>query len=173
MNTNHDHATNNQNPEYYVLIDGQKVPLTPEQRKAWLTMINDVRRQARKAGTCGQPDFRKCCGDCGLCPWQTEGLFVYMDDRDRYVDGFAAGSLAPANPQMPIDREYEEKDMWERLYSAADDLVQRGEEILRMAMEEGLSSHEISRRTGIAKSTVVDRMNKLLGFIREHREDFI
>lgn len=34
MNTNHDHATNNQNPEYYVLIDGQKVPLTPEQRKA-------------------------------------------------------------------------------------------------------------------------------------------
>ena len=40
-------------------------------------------------------------------------------------------------------------------------------------MQEGLSAHQIADRTGIAKSTVVDRLNKLLDFIREHRDDLI
>ena len=35
------------------------------------------------------------------------------------------------------------------------------------------SAHQIADRTGIAKSTVVDRLNKLLVFIREHRDDLV
>ena len=102
MSTTHEHGNPEQNPSRYAIVDGKKIPLSPEQQKAWYEMVNKARRYARDFGTCGQPDFRKCYGDCSLCPFQREGTFVYSDDHDRYVDGFATGKYAPANPQKSV-----------------------------------------------------------------------
>lgn len=158
---------------YYVIVNGENVPINPEQKKAWNEMINRNRHYARDFGICGQPDFRKCYGDCSLCPFQREGSFVYTDDRKRYVDGFANGKYAPVNPQYSVENQVADADAWDWLYQQADKTVTRGREILYLSMEEGLSAHQISKQTGIAKSTVVDRLNKLLAFIREHRDDLI
>ena len=160
-------------PSVYAVVDGRKIPLTPAQRCAWNEMINRNRRYARNFGTCGQPDYRKCLGDCGSCPYQTEGSFVYADDRERYADGFSSGRFAPAAPEPTPEDETVKASVWEWLYGEADKTVRRGKDILFLYLEEGLSAHQISARTGIAKSTVVDRLNRLLAFIREHREDLV
>ena len=162
-----------QNPVYYAIINGRKIALTHEQRKGWNEMINRNRRYARDFGLCGQANFRRCSGDCGICPFKKEGAFVYMDDRDRFADGYSSGRFTPANPTVTPEDEAVEADTWDWLYREADKTVQRGQEILCLRMQEGLSAHQIADRTGIAKSTVVDRLNKLLDFIREHREDLI
>lgn len=173
MSTIHGNGNNEQNPVYYAIINGKKIALTHEQRKGWNEMINRNRRYARDFGLCGQPDFRKCSGDCGTCPFKKEGAFVYMDDRERFVDGYSKGKFAPANPAVTTEDEAVGAETWDWLYREAEKTVKRGQEILYLSMQEGLSAHQIADRTGIAKSTVVDRLNKLLDFIREHRDDLI
>ncbi len=155
----------------YAMIDGKKVPLTQEQQKAWYEMVNKTRRYARNYRTCGQPDFRKCCGDCALCPYDREGAFIYADDRDRYADGFAYGRYAPASPQETPEEKAENNDKWVWLYREAEKTVICGKNILQLYLEDGLSARQIANHTGIAKSTVVDRLNKLLAFIRVHRNE--
>ena len=158
---------------FYVTVNGETVALTNEQKKAWYEMRNKTRRYARDFGTCGQPDFTKCCGDCGLCAFQCEGAFIYADDRERYADGFFTGPFTPANPSKSVEDTVADADAREWLYREADELEKHGGKILKLTLEEGLSAHQISRKTGIAKSTVVDRLNRLLDFIREHREELI
>jgi DNA-directed RNA polymerase specialized sigma24 family protein len=96
-----------------------------------------------------------------------------MDDHERFADGYSKGKFAPANPAVTPEDEAVGADTRDWLYREADKTVKRGHEILYLSMEEGLSAHQIADRTGIAKSTVVDRLNKLLDFIREHREDLL
>ena len=57
----------------YVIIGGERVSLNPEQQKAWDKFINDARNEARRNGTCGQPNYRLCFGDRACCPYQLAG----------------------------------------------------------------------------------------------------
>jgi len=173
MATKQKHETHDANPDFYLVIDGRKVFLTEEERKVWKEMINRNRRYARNFGTCGQADYRKCQGDCAQCPHTKAGAFIYIDDHERYGDGFAKGEFAPAQQEATPEERAADSDAWSWLYASADRIVDKGEIILRLHLEDGLSTHQISHRTGIAKSTVNDRLNKLLAFIREHRDDLI
>lgn len=173
MSNTRDNRNPEQNPVYYAIVDGKKVALTYEQRKGYNEMINQNRRYARDFGLCGQADFRKCSGDCGTCPYKKEGAFVYMDDRERFADGFSKGRFAPSNPAATPEDLAVGSGTWDWLYREADKMVKRGREILYLSMEEGLSAHQIASRIGIAKSTVVDRLNRLLEFIRENRDDLV
>ena len=158
-------------PACYAVVDGRKIPLTREQQKAWFEMINRNRYYARNFGLCAQPDYRRCGGDCCLCSCQQEGALIYTDDRDRYGDGFASGKYAPAIPPVSVEKQVSDADAWAWLYREADKTARQGGDILRLYLEDGLSAHQIASRTGIAKSTVVDRLNRLLTFIREHRDE--
>ena len=158
---------------HYAVIEGKKILLTHEQHKVWYEMINHNRRYARNYGLCGQPDFRKCGGDCALCPFVREGAFIYSDDRERYGDGYAQGKYAPAHSEKTPEQMAETEDKWAWLYREANKTVTCGKDILQLYLEDGLSARQISNHTGIAKSTVVDSLNKLLAFIRQHRNDLL
>ena len=166
MGTNGKKANVSKETSFYVTIGGKAVALTDEQRKAWNKMANDARRYARDFGACGQPDYRKCCGDCALCAFQQAGAFIFADDRERYADGFGEGPLAPEDHAVA-------NDTWEWLYTEADKLTKSGRDILSLHLEEGLSERKIGDRLGIPWPTVHSRLNKLLAFIREHREELI
>ena len=157
----------------YVLINGTRIPLTREQLQAWRDMINRNRRYARRFGLCGQPEYQRCRGDCGMCPWHTEGMLISSDDRVRYGDGYATGRYAPVYKHKSPEKEVEDAESLSWLYREADKAVRSGSDILRLYLEDGMSASQISGQMGIAKSTVVDRLNRLLAFIREHRDDLI
>lgn len=173
MGTNGKNANTSRETSFYVNIDGKSVPLTNDQRKAWNKMATAARKYAQRFGTCGQPDYRKCCGDCALCAFQRAGAFIYADDRERYVDGFAEGPLAPADTAPTPEDSVADKDAWEWLYREADCLVKCGRDILFLHMEEGLSERKIGDRLDIPWPTVHSRLNKLLAFIREHQDELV
>lgn len=173
MGANGKNAYVSKETSFYVTIDGKAVALTDEQRKAWNKMTNDARRYARDFGACGQPDYRKCCGDCALCAFKQAGAFIFADDREHYADGFAEGPLAPVDTAPTPEDQAVSKDTWEWLYAEADKLTKSGKDILFLHLEEGLSERKIGDHLGIPWPTVHSRLNKLLGFIREHREDLI
>ncbi len=153
--------------EDYIIVGNEKVPVTREQRLAWMQTVNRCRRYAREHGACSQPDYRKCRGDCCVCPYQTQGRLVSVDQG-----GFDGSPIDIPN-RVSAEDEYVSRDTWAWLYEQADMAVERGREILRLYLEDGLSAHGISRETGIPKSTVVDRLNKLIRFMREHADEII
>ena len=161
-----------QDPGYYVCINGEKVPVTYAQRKGWYEMVNNTRRYARTFKTCGQADFRKCCGDCGLCAYKREGLLISMDDPYQFGKEHSCGGSPPDASSLTAEEEVLKQETREWLYQEAEKIVTRGGEILYLKIEIGLSAHQISMETGIAKTTVVGRIRKLIRFIREHKEEF-
>lgn len=166
-------ANTSKETSFYVTVDGKAVPLTEDQRKGWNEMINTTRRYARNFSACGQADYRKCCGDCSLCAFKQAGAFIFADDHERYADGFAEGPLAPVDSAPTPEDSVVTDETWAWLYAEADRLTKSGKDILFLHLEEGLSERKIGDRLGIPWPTVHSRLNKLLGFIREHREDLI
>ena len=67
----------------YVTVEGQRVYLTPEQQAVWDKEIRRARTIAQKEGTCGQPDYHFCSGDCLECRWHVEGKFVSIDEQNN------------------------------------------------------------------------------------------
>ncbi len=62
----------------YVWIAGKKVYLNSELQKEWDKLINKERYRARQEKICGQADYRRCSGDCFVCPWRRKELLFRM-----------------------------------------------------------------------------------------------
>lgn len=71
----------------YVWIAGKKVYLNPELQKEWDKLINKERYRARQEKICGQADYRRCNGDCFVCPWRKEGIVVSYE-TEHFAEGF-------------------------------------------------------------------------------------
>ena len=71
----------------YVWIAGKKVYLNPEQQKERDKLINKERYRARQEKICGQADYRRCNGDCFVCPWRKEGIVVSYE-TEHFAEGF-------------------------------------------------------------------------------------
>lgn len=156
----------------YILVDNQKVFLNPEQQKAWDKFINDVRNRARREGSCGQPNYHLCFGDCETCPHRIQGKVLSSDD-ERYGDGYAAGKnrvlYQPKSPEEIVIGGETQRD----IYTAAARLVKNGDRILRLSTVDGLSTYEIGKELGMPQTTVNKYLKKVLAFLREHRAEFI
>ena len=156
----------------YVPINGQKVHLTPEEQRAYDQMINHERYRARKNKSCSQPDYHKCRGDCAVCPYHVYGTTVSVDD-ETYDDGNARRNKTPLLTSPAPDESISAKDSCRRIYRKADELYKNGARILYMKTVEGRSTYEISEELGMPQTTVNKYVNRLLAYLREHREDFI
>ena len=65
----------------YITCSKQQVSVTEEVWKAWNQPKDKTFHEAHKAGTCGNSNFATCCGDCALCQWNKEGLFISLMTR--------------------------------------------------------------------------------------------
>ena len=156
----------------YVLVNGQKIYLTKPQQQAYDKMINDVRHAAQREGRCGQPDYHLCYGDCGVCPYQTWGMFVSMDDDD-YVEKSNAGEYSHTHSASSLESSVLGKLMLDELYHTAGLRERNGDQILRLYLEEGLSTYKIADRIGMRQTTVNDELKRLLAYVRDHRDDIL
>ena len=144
-----------------IRINGIKIEITEEIKRSWYKMINDTRHEAQRNGTCGQADYRRCSGDCALCPRQLTGNFV------SYEEAFTTADPAPGPAETA-----EQADTLERMLAQARSLCEDGDLILTMCMEK-LSSHEIGSRLGIPQKTAYHRIRRLLKELRDYyKENF-
>lgn len=153
-----------------IRINKKNVPVSKEIKGAWYEMINRNRYFARKTYSCGQPDFRVCCGDCPLCPWYRQGI-VWNFGEERIGDGAdidsMSGTYAPVDNSPGPAELAESRDTVERVLKYARSVCEDGDLILAMRME-GLSSHEIAKRLDTPQKTMYRRIRKLMAAVGQY-----
>lgn len=159
------------NPRY-VIADGQKVYLTREEQKEWDRMINHVRYRARRDKICGQPNYHRCCGDCGLCPYRVQGKSI-STDSETFGGGFASGKYSPVQKVRTPEEIVMANESCRLIYAKAAEMYKNGDRILYMKLVEERSTYEIADALGMPQTTVNKYVNRLLAYIREHRDEFI
>ncbi len=162
--------------KYYIPVNGILIEVDESVYKVHARAIANERARARRDHKCGQPDFRKCHGDCGQCPWQTEGtnMLSYQkafgaEDADKHSD------LLPniPNKNVPLIEDIvADRQLLADLFRKMDELVPDGGRIIQMLVDE-YSEREIAHALGISsQSTINYRMRKLKKYLREHWNDF-
>lgn len=155
--------------QYFALLDGTKVMLTEEQFHAWKKTIYAERNNAHRTGSCGQSDYRRCSGDCGMCRWARNGKNVHIDSS-AHANEFAPGVISHSASQFSIEDYVVDKLLSISIYRYAGSIVPRGDAILFHYAEEGLSVVKIAECLGIPRETVRYRLNVLLRKLREDYE---
>lgn len=59
------------------------------------------------------------------------------------------------------------------IYEKAASMYKNGDHILRMKLVEERSTYDIATELGMPQTTVNKYVNRLLAYIREHRDEFI
>ena len=100
----------------YVWIAGKKVYLNSELQKEWDKLINKERYRARQEKICGQADYRRCNGDCFVCPWRKEGIVVSYE-TEHFAEGFGNDNGAHGYGVVNCESTLEEKYIAEERYN--------------------------------------------------------
>ena len=103
----------------YLKAGHKQIPVTEEVYLAAARWKENERYRARRDGRCGQPNYRRCSGDCGMCPWQQEG-FRMLSFAKTFGDDFAREPPEPSSPG--IEEIVAGKLLLEKLYRALDHL---------------------------------------------------
>ena len=143
----------------YVLIGGTRVFLNAEQLRMWNRFINEVRNDARRMRTCGMTDYRRCCGDCGLCKYQMNGAMYHLDQDDEEQ---LYGHYPEAHHLYSIQMTPEETICYEEtvdlILELAAKTVERGEEIMFLRIRYEMTIRDIAIELGMSKSLVAKRI---------------
>ena len=98
--------------EYYVIIDGQQVPVTEEVYRAYMRPVWAEQKRQERSKRC-RVDGVRCTGDCSQCPHQRTGSVVSLDQPAD--DGYH-----PADTQADIEEIVAGRIMLEDLFRALD-----------------------------------------------------
>lgn len=161
----------------YIPINGQKVYLTESQQQAWDEENGRVRRLARDEGKCGTNNFSLCAyylsrGQCDECPYQRQGN-VLSSDAAKTEEGYDFSEYQLVDYRPSTEDVVLDKLMREELYRTVGERERKGDQILRLYFEEGMSGLKIAAHLGMPESTVKDELRRLLRFIRENRDELL
>lgn len=164
----------------YVKIGTEQVYLNAEQQKAWDKFINDNRNAARRDGSCTNSNYHTCDGDCFNCKYHQQGRVLSTDD-EKYVEGNAGTTPRGAHKQPAESSQSAETIALDKIavahiFEVADQRETNGARILALRfMNPGkpMSTYEIAEELGMKQTTVNVILNRLLKYIREHRDEFI
>ncbi len=155
-------------------IEGNEVQINNEIKGAWYKMINDTRNLARRNHTCGQANYRLCCGDCPLCPWQLQGNILSINESPlgncTEMD-ILPGESIPADTAPGPAEIVETSDTIQRILKYASSICEDGDLILAMCIE-GLPSQKIAIRMGIPRRTMDYRIKKIQKEVRKYYIEF-
>lgn len=162
----------------YVWIAGKKVYLNPELQKEWDKLINKERYRARQEKICVQADYRRCNGDCFVCPWRKEGIVVSYE-TEHFAEGFgndnAARGYGVVNCESTLEEKYIAEERYNtlcaRIYRYADSAYPDGAKIIACYLN-GETLESTAKELHLTVRAVHYRLHQMLKYIREHRSTF-
>lgn len=155
-------------PDRYIRLDNHIIPLTKEMYRACVAFVNSERKHARALHACTQPNYTRCCGNCGQCRWTSVGsryeLDAYNDGNTRLEE------IACASGMNPIEDYVISKMLCSAVYEFASQIVRDGALILYLYAEEGQSVRAIAEVLHISKTAAHYRLSKVIAAIQENRK---
>ncbi len=147
----------------YITIQGKRITVSDDVRKAWDQAKDRMLYLAKKEGTCACPNPALCPGDCGYCKFKKEGRTV-SGDNPRHkieVDEYTAqASCQSERVETTPEKMMEHQDKLVHLCAFAGKICDRGDVIFRLYYE-SYSTYEIAEKTGIPQKTVYRRIQKI------------
>ena len=152
--------------------------LNPELQKEWDKLINKERYRARQEKICGQADYRRCNGDCFVCPWRKEGIVVSYE-TEHFAEGFgndnAARGYGVVNCESTLEKKYIAEERYNtlcaRIYRYADSAYPDGAKIIACYLN-GETLESTAKELHLTVRAVHYRLHQMLKYIREHRSTF-
>lgn len=141
-------------------------------------LINKERYRARQEKICGQADYRRCNGDCFVCPWRKEGIVVSYE-TEHFAGGFgndnAARGYGVVNCESTLEEKYIAEERYNtlcaRIYRYADSAYPDGAKIIACYLN-GETLESTAKELHLTVRAVHYRLHQMLKYIREHRSTF-
>lgn len=148
--------------EYYVIIDGQQVPVTEEVYRAYMRPVWAEQKRQERSKRC-RVDGVRCTGDCSQCPHQRTGSVVSLDQ-------LADDGYHPADTQADIEEIVAGRIMLEDLFRALDELDPDGKLMCEL-FGQGMSEREMTQVFGVSRPVVHKRLTRLFSQLRKILEE--
>lgn len=147
----------------YIRSTKERIPVSKEEFDAYYHDINIFRIRQQRHGRCACPASKRltCDMDCLTCPFHRMGdmrSLDYTETDDEGNESAWADEIPDDSPLLEeiIANASEMKALYARLLELMPEAIEIGE--LRLT---GMSDREISKETGIAKSTFEGRISRI------------
>ena len=162
-----------ENKEFYVVIQGQKVFVSEEVYRAYVRPIRKEQRRKRRTWKCQvkgkKGNLVRCKKDCSKCEFALSGhnatgnvlsLDVFIEDGVEILDR-----------DFDLERMYIEKEdgtsCRAEIWKAISELTPRQQEIVRMVYFEGKTREEVARFYGVDGSAIRHAMQRIYATLKK------
>ena len=154
----------------YICIGKVSVAVSHETAEFDRHYRNKQRYNARRDGKCGQPDYRRCSGDCLTCRWYQEG-FRMLSLHKVLGDQCEKETPDLSNTALSMEDVVADKLLLEELYRQLDEVIPDGAKVFQMRAQ-NYTQREIAQALGgISQSTLNPRIRNMDDLIRAHRAE--
>lgn len=150
--------------EYYIIIEGQEVPVTDEvyrayKRPTWAEHKRNDREKLCQVSN-GNGGLKRCTEDCSNCQHKKEGKVLSLDDLTEKKHKMEVHEHDVAEIVV-------EKVLLEELFKILDELDPKSQRICDLIMD-GHSKREIARIMSIPQSSFEYQFKKLMTSLERH-----
>ena len=149
--------------QYYIQIDGQQIPVTEDQYRAYKRPLWAEHKRLDREKRCQDEKGSRCMKDCSQCERRHEGNVLSLDQ-------FAEDGFEPADP-TDIAELVAEKHLFRELYAALEELDPDNRRILEL-FSAGKSEREIATEIGLSQKAINKRKTRLFARLKERLKDF-
>jgi len=150
--------------QYFIEIEGQKVPVTEEVYKAYIRPIWIEQKRNEREKRCRDENGARCTKDCSNCRKQRTGT-------PYSIDSFQGDFRFEPIDNIDIAELVADKLLLAELYSILNELDPGSRRIIEL-FSIGLPEREIATEVGMSQKAVNKRKKKLFTLIREKLKNF-
>ena len=153
--------------EYYLTIDGQKIPVTEDVYRAYKQPVWAERKRQERDKRClvsnGEGKTKRCMEDCSQCDKQRSGSTLSLDKFTE--DGYEVPGA------IDVAELVAEKLLFEELTAALNELDPQNKRIAELCGE-GMSERQIADKVGLSQKTVNNRKAKIFGQLQQRLKNY-
>ena len=149
--------------QYYIKIDGEEIPVTEEQYRAYQRPVWAEHKRQEREKRCRDAKGNRCMKDCSQCDRQHEGSVLSLDQ-------FAEAGYEPAD-LTDIAEIVAERLLLRELFAALEELDPDNRRILEL-FSVGKSEREIAAEIGLSQKAINKRKVKLFARLKERLINF-
>lgn len=144
--------------EYYITIDGEKVPVTEKIYRAYVQPDWKEHKQRERAKRCRDENGFRCAGDCSTCPHLRSGSDLSLDKFSE--DGFDIAD------KTDVAELVAEKLLFAELFAAIDDLAPDEKALVDALFFKERTERDYAAEIGISHQAVDKRKKKIIEKLR-------